>query len=68
MHKENGIAERCWRILATMKDSLLINSDLLINFLTETIDTANYLRNCLPIKQNSIAYIPKKTKTKQSKA
>lgn len=67
IHKENRIAERCWRTLATIKHSLLIDNDLLINFLTEIIDTPNYLRNYFPIKQNSIAYIPKKPKQNKIK-
>ena len=28
LHKENGLAERGWRTIMTMKDSLLINSNL----------------------------------------
>ena len=45
MHKENGIIERCWKTLATMKDLLLIDSGLPVNFWAEAMDTANYLRN-----------------------
>lgn len=50
MHKENGLAQRGWRTIVTMKDSLLINSALLLEFWAEAMDTANYLRNRLPTK------------------
>ena len=32
LHRENGLAESRWRILVTMKDSLLIDSSLLNDF------------------------------------
>lgn len=50
MHEENGLVERGWRTIATMKDSLLIDNGLLLEFWTETIGTANYFCNRLPIK------------------
>lgn len=50
MHEENGLAERGWRTLVTMKDALLIDSELSIDFWAETMETANYLRNRLPTK------------------
>lgn len=50
MPEENGVAERGWRTIVTMKDSLLINSGLPLEFWAEVMDTANYLRNHLPTK------------------
>ena len=50
IHKENGIEERGWRTIVTMKDSLLIDNHLLLEFWTEAIDIACYLQNRLPIK------------------
>ena len=68
MHEENEIAERCWRTLATMKDSLLIDSGLPVNFWTEAMDTANYLRNRLPTRRSGPAFIPEEawTSTRQN--
>lgn len=63
MHEENGIAERCWRILATMKDSLLIDSGLPVNFWAEAMDTANYLCNRLPTRRNNITVVPEEAWT-----
>ena len=57
MHEENGIAERCWRTLAQMKDSLLIDSGLPTQFWAEAMDTANYLRNRLPTRRTDKAVI-----------
>lgn len=45
MYDENKIAKPYWRTLATMKDSLLIDSNLLVNFWVEIMDTTNYLCN-----------------------
>lgn len=53
LHEENGLAERGWKTLATMKDSLLIDSDLPNDFWAEAMETANYLRNRLPTKSRS---------------
>lgn len=50
MHEENGIAERGWRTIVTMKDSLLIDSGLPLEFWAEAMDTGNYLQNRLPTK------------------
>lgn len=63
MHKENGIAGRCWRTLAIMKDSLLIDSGLPVNFWAEAMDTTNYLRNRLPTRRNSVIVIPEEAWT-----
>ena len=45
IYEENGIVKQCWKTLSTMKDFLLINSHLLVNFWAEVMDIANYLRN-----------------------
>ena len=68
VHKKNSIAEQCWRTLAIMKDSLLIDSRLLVNFWAEVIDTSNYLRNRLLTRRNGPAFILEKawTGTKQN--
>ena len=68
MHKENGIAERCWRTLATMKDSLLIDSGLPVNFWVKAMDTANYFRNRLLTRCNSVTFISEEawTNTRQN--
>lgn len=50
MHKENGLAERGWKTVVIMKNSLLINSGLLLEFWAEVMDTANYLQNRLSTK------------------
>ena len=63
MHKENGIAERCWRTLAQMKDSLLIDSGLPTQFWAEAMDTANYLRNRLPTRRTKTVIIPEEAWT-----
>ena len=48
VHDENGLAQRGWRTIVTMKDSMLINSSLPNGFWTEAMETANYLQNRLP--------------------
>ena len=53
MHKENGLAEREWRTIVTMKDSMLINSGLLNGFWAEAMETANYLQNRFPIRSKN---------------
>lgn len=45
LHEENGLAERGWRTLVTMKDSLLVDSGLPNKFWAEAMETSNYLRN-----------------------
>ena len=46
-----------------MKDSIFIDSGLPVNFWAEAMDTANYLYNCPPIKQDSLTIILKETWT-----
>ena len=53
LHEENGLAERGWRTLVTMKDSLLIDSGLPNDFWAEAMETSNYLRNRLPTRSRS---------------
>lgn len=50
MHEENRMAEQRWRTVVTMKDSLLVDNGLPLEFWAKAIDTANYIRNCLPTK------------------
>lgn len=63
MHEENEIAEQCWRTFAIIKDSLLINSGLPINFWAKEMDTGNYLRNRLSTRRNSSIFITKEAWT-----
>lgn len=48
--EHNGSAERAWRTIRTMKDSMLIDSGLSNRFWAEAMDTANYIRNRLPAR------------------
>ena len=50
MHKKNELAEQSWKTIVIMKDSLLIDSSLLLEFWAEAMDTANYLQNRFPTK------------------
>lgn len=43
MYEENKIAKQYWRILATIKNLLLINSGLPIKFWVEVMDMSNYV-------------------------
>ena len=66
MHEENGLAERGWRTIVTMKDSMLIDSGLPNGFWAEAMETANYLRNRLPTKsRNHGEMIPEESWTGQ---
>lgn len=65
MHEESCLAERCWRTLATMEDSLLIDSGLPINFWAEAMDTFNYLQNRLPTKRSDKSIIPEEAWTEE---
>ena len=60
IHEENGIVERCWRILAIIKDLLLIDSGLLVNFWVEIIDTSNYFYNRLLTRRGECVFISEK--------
>ena len=61
IHEENGIAERCWRTLTQMKDSLLIDSGLPTQFWAEAMDTANYLQNRLSTRRTKTVIISEET-------
>lgn len=43
--EENGVTEQELKMIVTMKDSLLIDSRLSLEFWAEAMDTANYLWN-----------------------
>lgn len=58
MHKENGLAEQGWKTVVIMKDSLLIDNGLPLEFWAEAMDTANYLQNPLSIKSQRREMIP----------
>ena len=53
VHEENGLAERGWRTIVTMKDSMLFDSRLPNGFWADAMETANYLRNKLPTKSRN---------------
>lgn len=59
MYEENGLAELGWRTIAIMKNSLLIDSNLPLEFWVEVMDIANYLYNCLPTKSQQRELITK---------
>ena len=66
MHEENGLAERGWRTIVTMKDSMLIDSGLPNNFWAEAMETASYLRNRLPTRsKNHGEVIPEESWTER---
>lgn len=43
MHEENGISEQGERTVVTMKDFLLVDNGLSLEFWAKPIDTANYI-------------------------
>ncbi len=66
VHEENRFAERGWRTIVTMKDSMLIDSGLPNGFWAEAMETANYLRNRLPTRsKNHGEVIPEEAWTGQ---
>lgn len=54
--------------MATIKDSLLIDSGLPVNFWAETMDIANYFHNKFLTRRVGLAFIPKEawTSTRQN--
>lgn len=58
MHEENGLAKRGWGMIVTMKDLLLIDIGLPLEFWAKAMDNANYLYNRLPIKSQREELIP----------
>ena len=65
MHEENGLTERGWQTIVTMKDLLLLNSRFSLDFWVEVMDIANYLRNRLFTKSQRRELISEKAWTKQ---
>lgn len=63
MHEENGLAERGWRTIATMKNSLLLDSGFPNDFWAEAMDTASYLRNRLSTRLQRGEVIPEEAWT-----
>ena len=53
LHEEKGLAERGWKTLATMKDSLLIDSGFPDSFWAEAMETSNYLQNRLSTRSRN---------------
>ena len=51
IYEENGIIKLYCQILSIMKNSLLIDSKLPINFWAKAMDTANYPQNRLPSRR-----------------
>lgn len=47
IYEKNGRVKRDWKIIVTMKNLLLLNSGLPLDFWAEAMDTANYLQNRL---------------------
>lgn len=68
MYEENEIVEQCWKMLATIKDTLLIDSALLVNVWAKAIDIANYFYKKLPSKLSGPVFISEKalTNTRQN--
>ncbi len=53
VHEENGLTERGWTTIVTMKDLILIDSGLANDFWAKAMKIANYLRNRLPTRSRS---------------
>lgn len=58
MHEENGLAERAWRTILTMKDSMLVDAGLPNKFWAKVMDIANYLKNKLAVQRHKEKIIP----------
>lgn len=58
MHEENGLAERAWRTISTMKDSMLVDAGLPTKLWAEGMDTANYLKNRPVVQRHNESIIP----------
>ena len=69
-HKKNGLAEKYWRTLYIIKDTMLIDSNLANIFWIDTMNTANYLQNWLQtshISNRKTVIIPKKNGLERNK-
>ena len=49
-HEENRLMEQRWRTIVIMKESLLVDNGLSLEFQAEAMDIANYPQNKLPTK------------------
>lgn len=66
VQEENGLAERGWQTILTMKDLILIDSGLPNGFWAEAMETTNYLRNRLLTRsKNHAKMVPKESWTGQ---
>lgn len=65
IHKKNGIRKRGWQTIVMIKDFLLINSSLPLEFWAAAINTTCYLQNRLPTKYQRGKLIPKKCWTEK---
>lgn len=45
MYKENTSAKQGWIIVVIIKNTLLIDSDIFLEFWAKTMETANYFQN-----------------------
>lgn len=66
IHKGNVIAECYWKTLPIMKDLLLIDNRLIVNFGAKVMDISNYLCNQLSTRRNSPDFIPKEAWTSKT--
>lgn len=53
MHNKNGLAKLRWKIIITIKNSMLIDIGLSNNFWAEAMETTNYFYNRLPTKSKN---------------
>ena len=53
IYKENGLAEKRWQTIIIIKDLLLLDSGLLLDFWAKTIDIVNYFQNRLFTKSQT---------------
>lgn len=58
IHEENGLAERAWRTISTIKDTMLVVAGLPNKFWAEGMDTTNYLKNRLVLERHNEEIIP----------
>lgn len=60
IYKKNGIANQCLKTLALIKDLLLNDSSLLVNFWDNEMDSTDYLCNRMLTKCSESIFISKK--------
>lgn len=67
MHEKNSLAKKSWQTIITMKDSLLLDSGLLLEFWAETMGIANFFTKQVPNKKSEKrAHTGKSLKRKKS--